>query len=185
MTLSYTTATANPATLNLYWYNPASNSYVLQPDALGGAPLVDPIARTVTVRVPHFSTFVLLDASAGVIGGAAFSGAQLEAYNFPNPFDLQAKTVTTIHGAGTQGVRGTMVRVSLPADLSGSGTFRVFDATGRLIRSIALGALSGGQTYYQGWDGTNDSGRDVASGLYIGVVEVGGKRKTFKMAVIK
>lgn len=185
LTLSYTTATVNPAGLNLYWYNPASNSYILQPDAFGGAPVVDPQARTVTTRVNHFSTFVLLDASAGAIGGAVFSGGDIEAYNFPNPFDLQVKTVTTIHGAGSQSVRGTMVRVSLPPGLSGTGTFRVFDATGRKLREISLGGLSGGQTYYQGWDGRNDSGRDVASGLYIGMVEIGGKRKTFKMAVIK
>ena len=33
--------------------------------------------------------------------------------------------------------------------------------------------------------GRNDNGSDVASGLYLGQVEVGGRRKTFKMAVLK
>ena len=174
----------DPSALNLYWYNPGSGEYVLQPDALGGAAAIDATARSLTVNVGHFSTFVLLASGAGAIGGASHAG-DLEAYNFPNPFDLQLKTVTTIHGGGAQTVRGTMVRVGVPPGLSGQGRLRVFDATGREIRSIDMGQLSGGQSYYQGWDGRNDGGRDVASGLYIGLVEIGSKRRSFKMAVIK
>jgi hypothetical protein len=185
LTLAYSTGVANPATLNLYWYNPAAGSYVLQPDVLGGAPVVDGSARTVTVRVNHFSTYVLLDSAAGAIGGSAFGGGDLDAFNFPNPFDLSVKTVTTIHGGGAPSVRGTLIRVSVPPGLAGAGTLRVFDVVGRLVRTIDLGALSGGQVYYQGWDGRNDSGRDVASGLYLAQVEVGGRRKFFKMAVLK
>lgn len=184
LTLVYSTAVADPSALNLYWYNPGSGEYVLQPDALGGAPALDPSVRSYTVNVGHFSTFVLLDSSAGAIGGAAHAG-ELEAYNFPNPFDLQIKSVTTIHGGGVQSVRGTMVRVGVPAGLSGQGRLRIFDATGRQIRSIDMGQFASGQSYYQGWDGRNDSGQDVASGLYIGLVEIGSARRSFKMAVIK
>ncbi|MDP3543414.1 MAG: carboxypeptidase regulatory-like domain-containing protein, partial [Elusimicrobiota bacterium] len=184
LTLVYSSAVADPSALNLYWYNPGSGEYVLQPDALGGAPALDASVRSYTINVAHFSTFVLLDSSAGAIGGAAHVG-ELEAYNFPNPFDLRIKSVTTIHGAGVQSVRGTMVRVGVPADLSGQGRLRVFDATGRLIRSIDMGQLGAGQSHYQGWDGRNDAGQDVASGLYIGLVEIGSKRRSFKMAVIK
>jgi hypothetical protein len=185
LTLVYSTAVADPSLLHVYWYNPASRTYVLQPDALGGPLVVDTSARTVKVHVPHFSTYVLLDASLGSIGGSAFAGGEIEAFNFPNPFDLSVKTVSTIHGAGTISVRGTMIRVGVPAGLSGAGTFRVFDVTGRLVRTMDLGSLSGGQVYYQGWDGRNDFGLDVASGLYLGQVEVGGRRKTFKLAVLK
>ena len=77
------------------------------------------------------------------------------------------------------------MRVSVPPGLSGGGTFRVFEITGRLIRTVDLGSLAGGQVYYQAWDGRNDAGVDVASGLYLGQVEVGSRRKTFKMAVLK
>ena len=185
LTLAYSTSVANPSTLNLYWYNPAAGSYVLQPDVLGGAPVVDPVARTVTVRVNHFSTYVLLNSAAGAIGGSPFAGGELDAYNFPNPFDLSVKTVTTIHGGGTPTIRGTLVRVSVPPGLSGAGVFKVFDITGRLLRTLDMGSFAGGQVYYQNWDGRNDYGRDVASGLYLGAVEVGGHRKVFKMAVLK
>lgn len=185
LTLSYSTSAADPSRLNVYWWNPAAGRYILQPDA-GGAPLtVDRAARTVTLRVGHFSTFVLLDSAAGAIGGSAFGGGDLDAYNFPNPFDLSVKTVTTIHGGGAPAVRGTLVRVSVPPGLSGAGTLRVFDVNGRLVRSVDMGALAGGQVYYQVFDGRNDAGADVASGLYIAVVDVGGRRKTFKMAVLK
>ncbi|MCR4294490.1 MAG: carboxypeptidase regulatory-like domain-containing protein, partial [Elusimicrobia bacterium] len=184
LTLVYSSAVADPSALNLYWYNPGSGEYVLQPDALGGAAALDPSVRSYTVNVGHFSTFVLLDSSAGAIGGDAHAG-ELEAYNFPNPFDLQVKSVTTIHGAGMRSVRGTMVRVGVPSSLSGQGRLRVFDATGRLIRSIDMGQLAAGQSHYQGWDGRNDAGQDVASGLYIGLVEIGSARRSFKMAVIK
>jgi hypothetical protein len=185
LTLSYSTSVADPSRLHAYWYNPAAASYILQPDVLGAAPVVDRAARTYTLRVGHFSTYVLLDSAAGAIGGSPFSGGDLDAFNFPNPFDLSVKTLTTIHGGGSPSVRGTLIRVSVPPGLAGGGTLRVFDITGRLIRSIDLGRLAGGQVYYQGWDGRNDSGVDVASGLYLGQVEVAGRRKTFKMAVLK
>ena len=184
LTLVYSSGAADPSALNLYWYNPGSGQFILQPDALGGAFALDAQARSLTANVSHFSTFVLLASGAGAIGGAAHAG-ELDAYNFPNPFDLQIKTVTTIHGAGAVAVRGTMVRVAVPPNLSGSGKVRVFDVTGRLIRTLDMGALAAGQSYYLGWDGRNDEGRDVASGLYIGQVEIGSKRKTFKMAVLK
>ena len=185
LTLAYSSAVADASRLNVYWYNPAAGAYILQPDALGAPLTVDSSARTVSLRVNHFSTYVLLDSAAGAIGGSPFGGGELDAFNFPNPFDLSVKTVTTIHGGGSPTVRGTLIRVSVPPGLSGAGAFRVFDITGRLLRTIDLGALTGGQVYYQGWDGRNDAGLDVASGLYLGQVEVGSRRKNFKMAVLK
>ena len=184
LTLVYSSAAADPTTLNVYWYNPASGQFVLQPDAFGRSPLLDEAARTLSVHVGHLSTFVVFDSAVAAIGGTAHSG-ELEAYNFPNPFDLQVKIVTTIHGAGVQSVRGTMIRVATAAGDSGEGKLRVFDASGRLIRTIDLGTLSSGRSYYQGWDGRNDAGLDVASGVYIGQIQVGRRRKNFKMAVLK
>lgn len=185
LSLSYSSSVVDPSRLSVYWYNPASRSYVLQPDVTGASASVDQAARTVTIRVDHFSTYVLLDASAGSIGGSAFSGGDLEAYNFPNPFDLSVKTVTTVHGGGALPVRGTLLRISAPPGVSGSAVFRVFDVTGRLVRTMDCGPMSESRTYYQAWDGRGDDGADVASGLYLGQVELGGRRKTFKMAVLK
>ncbi|MFA5140017.1 MAG: FlgD immunoglobulin-like domain containing protein [Elusimicrobiota bacterium] len=178
-------AGADPGRLNVYWYNPAANAYILQQDVTGAGAAVDSVNRTVTINVDHLSTFVLFDAAVAAIAGNAFAGGDIEAFNFPNPFDLSAKAVTPIHGAAVQTVRGTLIRFTLPAQMSGEGSLRIYDVTGARVRTLALGALVGGLYYYQEWDGRNDSGRDVGSGVYIGQIQVGGRSAFFKMAVIK
>jgi hypothetical protein len=184
LTVCYSSGT-DPSALNLYWYNPAANAYILQQDATGAPPVIDTVNRTITVRVNHFSTFVLFNTGVAVISGNAFSGGEIDAFCFPNPFDLSAKMVTPIHGAPAQEVRGTMVRIAVPSGVSGEGRLNVFNVAGERVRSISLGSLAGGRYYYQGWDGRNDSGRDVASGIYLGQVKVGDSSKFFKMALIK
>lgn len=186
MTVSYE-AGADPFALNLYWYNDMDNTYVLQQDPQGLAPLVDPARRTITYRVSHFSTFVLLQSGQAVLTGSAYPGQVLEVFNFPNPFDLKTKTVSGIHGAFTSGtaVRGTMIHIGVPARLSGSGRVRIFNVAGERVRRIDLGSVPSGTYVYAEWDGLNDSGRDAASGVYIGEVEVGGESGFFKMALIK
>ncbi|MEK7746341.1 MAG: FlgD immunoglobulin-like domain containing protein, partial [Elusimicrobiota bacterium] len=188
LTLHYSTA-ADPSKLNLYWYNEAANAYVLQQDVGGAPPVKDASNRTFTVNVDHFSTFVLFETGVAVISGNAFAGSQLEAFNFPNPFDLGVKAVTPIHGnpgdLAFQSVRGTMIRVAVPPGTRGAGRLHIFNVAGERVRTMELGELSGGQFYYQGWDGRNDAGRDSASGVYIGQVKVGGNSAFFKMALIK
>ena len=183
MTVSYSTGT-DPTTLNLYWYNAAANAYILQQDVLGRAPVIDYDNRTITINVNHFSTFVMFNTGVAVITGNVFNG-DFAAYNFPNPFDLSAKMVSPIHGPGNQTVRGTMISISLPSDISGDASIKIFNVAGERVRTISLGTLAGGSYFYQDWDGRNDSGRDVASGVYIGQVKVGDRSKFFKMALIK
>ncbi|MFH2203657.1 MAG: FlgD immunoglobulin-like domain containing protein [Elusimicrobiota bacterium] len=184
ITLRYA-AGVDPAELNVYWYNPAANAYVLQQDATGAAPEIDTANRTITIHVSHFSTFVLFQTGVSVITGNSFGGGEIEAYNFPNPFDLKFKTVTPVHGVAAQSVRGTMIRIGLPADASGGASLHIFNIAGQRVRTIDLGTLRGGQTYYQPWDGRGDGGRDVASGVYFAQVKVGDRFKFFKMAVIE
>ncbi|MBI5243124.1 MAG: carboxypeptidase regulatory-like domain-containing protein [Elusimicrobia bacterium] len=176
---------ADPGALNVYWYNPAANAYILQQDASGSPPVIDAANRTITVNVDHFSTFVLFNVGAAVISGSAFQGGEIDAFNFPNPFDLSVKTVTSIHGALQQTVRGTMIRIAVPAAVGGEGPVQIFNVAGERVRTIELGSVAGGRHYYQGWDGRNDSGRDVASGIYLAEVKIGKARKFFKMALIK
>ncbi len=187
LTLGYA-AGADPSALNVYWYNPAANAYVLQQDVTGAAPRVDPVNRTVTLNVDHFSTYALFPAAAAVITGAVFGGSDIDAFNFPNPFDLNVKTVQKIHGGGASAgstIRGTMLRFALPEDVSGPASIRIFGVTGQRVRTIDLGELSGGQYYYQEWDGRNDAGLDAASGVYFAEIKVGSRSKFVKMALIK
>ncbi|MFI5348472.1 MAG: FlgD immunoglobulin-like domain containing protein [Elusimicrobiota bacterium] len=188
LTVSYSSG-ADPSSLNFYWFNPAISVYDLQPDVTGAAPVINTADHTITINVNHFSTYVLFDSAQPVISGGG--GAQvLQVDNFPNPFDQSLKTVTPLHeGGGTCGtscaIVGTMIGVSLPPDLSGGASIRIFNVAGTLVRSIDLGALQGGTYFYQNWDGTNDYGRPVASGAYIGELKIGGRTKFFRMAVIK
>ncbi|MDE2292529.1 MAG: hypothetical protein KGL53_10645, partial [Elusimicrobia bacterium] len=184
LTLSYS-AGQDPAALNVYWYDSAANAYILQQDVTGASSQVDAVDRTVSLQVDHLSTYVLFKAGAPSLAGSAYDGGDLTAYNFPNPFDLSLKTVTPIHGSGPVAVRGTMVRVAVPSGLGGAGRLMVFSVAGERVRTIDLGTLSGGRSYYQSWDGTNDAGSAVASGLYIAEVKVGDRRTFFKMAVLR
>ncbi len=184
MTIQYPEGT-DPTTLNLYWFNPAANAYILQQDVTGAAPEIDYENRTITINVNHFSTFILFQTGVNVITGDTFAGTDIEAFSFPNPFDLQAKTVTTIHPTNTHVVRGTMIRFSLGPGIEGSGSVRIYNVNGERIRTLDLGVLTGGKHYYQAWDGRNDAGRDVSSGIYMGQIKVGTKSKFFKMAVVK
>jgi hypothetical protein len=188
LTLAYSSGT-DPSTLNLYWYNPSANNYVLTQDVTGASPVINTANRTITLNVNHFSTYVLFNSAQSVITGSTGAGA-LTADNFPNPFDLGPKTVTPLH-AGTGAcspscaINGTMIGISVPAGVSGDVTIRIFNLAGTRVRSFDLGSLAGGTFYYQNWDGTNDSGRPVASGAYIGELKVGSLTSFFRMAVIK
>ena len=90
LTVTYSSGT-DPSTLNLYGYNPAANNYILQQDVTGAAPVIDEVNHTVTINVHHFSTFVLFQAGVSVIAGDAFTGTDIEVFNFPNPFDLEPR----------------------------------------------------------------------------------------------
>jgi hypothetical protein len=184
ITLHYSSGT-DPAGLNVYWYNPAANAYVLEQDVTGAARVVDTVNRTITIHVDHFSTFVLFQTGVSLISGNSFGGDSIEAFNFPNPFDLSVKTVTPIHGVPPQSIRGTMIRLAVPLGSGGPAKVDIFNIAGERVRTLDLGTLSGGQFYYQPWDGRNSSGKDVASGVYIGQVKVGGKSAFIKMALIK
>ena len=56
------------------------------------------------------------------------------------------------------------IRFNLSAD-SSETTLRILDSTGRLVRSVSLGAAQSGDNEYA-WDGLDDAGETVADGLY-------------------
>lgn len=60
----------------------------------------------------------------------------------------------------------------------------VIDRTGHLVRRLDGGDRPAGEQYLE-WDGRNDSGDVVASGIYLVVKRFNGKRSTNKVAVIK
>lgn len=85
--------------------------------------------------------------------------------NAPNPFNPSTDIRFTVYRAGP-------------------GTLRVFDLHGRLVRTLFSGRFSGGSQVVT-WDGRNDAGQSVASGVYTYRLEVNGEVGSRKMMLVK
>jgi flagellar hook assembly protein FlgD len=109
--------------------------------------------------------------------------------NFPNPFNLKSKAVT-LQDPGSnnasQTVNGTMIKISVPGDLSGNAEIEIYNVAGEKVRTLSTNIPTGGTHYYIEWNGANDRGNLVASGTYIARFTIGGgHQKFFKMSVVK
>jgi len=85
--------------------------------------------------------------------------------NYPNPFNPQ-----------------TVIVFEIP--VSGSVVLEVFDNSGRRIRTLVKGIHPAGRYSVQ-WDGKDESGRIVGSGIYFYQLHAGDVRITKKMLLIK
>jgi hypothetical protein len=70
------------------------------------------------------------------------------------------------------------------ASLDGGVSLDVYDVAGRLVRSLRPVCERSGR-YFVAWDGTNDNGGQVASGVYFCRLEAGGKSQTNRVVVLK
>ncbi len=85
--------------------------------------------------------------------------------NFPNPFNSQT-------------------RIGIALKTPSVVFVDVYDVLGRKVRTIPGGNMSAGYHDFI-WNGLNDAGRDVSSGLYLLRVRVGGSAKFLKMLYLK
>ena len=151
-----------------------------------------PNARTAASTVVTGSFAVMRPSQ---VGGGSYTGTTVRIFNFPNPFNLQPKSVTLSAssscsgGSGTITTGGTFIKYEIPAGVSGGGVIRIYTVSGRLVRELDAGPISPSSCYYIQWDGKNRNGQPVANGVYYGVLSVGGSSQkssgTFKLAVIK
>ena len=121
-----------------------------------------------------------------------YAGTEFTMYNFPNPFDLNSKTVTITNPSATAqanpNITGTMLKYSLPSTMSGAVKLYIYNVAGELVRTIDEGTKTGGFYYYVEWDGKNKDGASCASGVYFLIPKVGDKKaldKPVKLAIIK
>lgn len=120
----------------------------------------------------------------------AYAGGDFSIINFPNPFDLKAKTVTMqdVNADFSQSVTGTMLKYALPSDRAGRVVFCIYNLAGELVRELDEGTRTGGFYYYTEWDGRNDNGEKCASGVYFLIAKCDGKKLTgtaHKLAILK
>ena len=78
--------------------------------------------------------------------------------------------------------RGTTLRFALPAGANVS--LSVYDAAGRLVRTLADGAMPAGE-HAATWDLRDANGRNVGAGLYFARLEVARQALTRRIAVTR
>ncbi len=184
LTLHYDATVADPSKINVYYFDPGNNVFLLEANKR----VLDTKNKTITVAVNHASTFVVLQNNAPVVGANDYTGREIIVYNFPNPFNLKTKTVALSNApsAPTQTISGTMIKYALPVGKTGTVKIEIYTMVGELVRTIVNDSPTGGAYYYLEWDGKNDGGKNVASGVYLARMTLnGGEEKFFKMAVIK
>lgn len=131
-----------------------------------------------------YDTLVAVSAHITSAGGTQYAYSTGTLAGIPSG-DLPANDVASIRLFGNQpnpfSVRTTIL-FSLPqrqyARLS------VYDATGRFVRELVNGEKDGGFTYVT-WDGLDESGTPVASGVFYSRLEVGGTSLSRGMVLIR
>ncbi len=72
----------------------------------------------------------------------------------------------------------------MPANFSGTAELRIYNVKGELVRTLHEGAIKPGTHAFR-WEGTNDNGRKVTSGIYFYRFVCGTERITKKMVLLR
>jgi hypothetical protein len=126
----------------------------------------DPGATSVTVSYQE-TTYTGAPTSAP--GPVTVAAPRRLLHTFPNPFRA-----------------ATAIELTLPLS-SGPVPIRlgVYDIQGRKITSLFTGRLVGGVPHVFLWDGIDDRGRPVASGMYFSRASVNGRIESRKMLLLR
>jgi hypothetical protein len=91
------------------------------------------------------------------------------AQNFPNPFNPE-----------------TTIKYAIPAQPSGKVyvTLRIYNLQGQVVRTLVDEEKAPGR-YHIVWDGKNEAGVRISSGIYLYTIAAGNFKATKKMAMIK
>jgi hypothetical protein len=89
----------------------------------------------------------------------------LSSSNYPNPFNSN-----------------TEIKFNLPN--AGDATVQIYDITGARVKMLTSGLIDAGE-HSLIWNGTNETGARVASGIYFYTVSAGGAHVTKKMVYLK
>jgi hypothetical protein len=89
-----------------------------------------------------------------------------------------------LHQNSPNPVGGTVTRISFAVPRASAATLRVYDVTGRLVRTLLDGPVEAG-AHTLDWNGRNADGRDVASGVYFYRLQADGREATRKMVMLR
>ena len=104
-----------------------------------------------------------------LLGEASAAPDRFELFqNYPNPFNMQ-----------------TAIKYAVPArDGSQKVSLKIYSIRGRLLRTLFEGAVEPGE-HTANWDGTDDTGRTVSTGIYVVRFKSHSFSKSMKITVIK
>ncbi len=162
-----------PADENSGWYYQVNqNSDRVLVAAAGATPNHKslPVRIVVDNNAPDVNLENLIINESRIPGSLALKSAALPTQyelsnNYPNPFNPE-----------------THISFSLPA--KSEVTLSVYNVLGQHVKALASGAFEAG-THEVVWDGTNDSGENVTSGIYLYRLEAGDYLETKKMVLLK
>jgi Ca-activated chloride channel family protein len=108
-----------------------------------------------------------------------------------NPTPVEKGSVAAANHASTPAVRvihgangSVRLQFAVAADLHRVVTVRIFDAGGRLVRTLYL-TVTGQGMYELTWDGMLDNGRHAPNDVYFCVIDLGNKRLDTKIVLMK
>ena len=145
--------------------------------------VADYVDLTSTVRL----RFVASDFGGGSIVEAGIDEFLLSGFLTPDPTAVDEgavpATITLLQNVPNPFNPKTEIRFGLPA--AATADLKVFDATGRLVRTLLAGAPIGAGFHRVSWDGTDDRGQRASTGVYFYVLETGAERQRGKMLLLK
>ncbi|MEK7766174.1 MAG: FlgD immunoglobulin-like domain containing protein, partial [bacterium] len=128
-------------------------------------------------------TIAVTASGADVLGLPVISAAAPFAVRvFPGVSKLAAVADNPFHPA--RGTPADVTFVVAPAQSDGPVSLRIYTLGGELVRSLVDETLAAG-VWHAAWDGRNDAGQRVASGLYLLLYQARGVRDVVRLAVIK
>ena len=89
--------------------------------------------------------------------------------NYPNPFNPATRLAYTVPG-GKASVQNVLINV--------------YDVRGALIKTLVNNPVTGGR-HVVTWDGTNNRGAQVSSGVYFSRFSTGGYKEVKKMLLLR
>jgi hypothetical protein len=117
----------------------------------------------------------------GLTDGRIIRPVLLPAY--PNPVAFGAGSAAG-RGVGEGVARGTAVLIRFALPHAQDATLRLYDPSGRLIRTLLQGRLGSG-VHETAWDGRDAAGRAVAAGSYYYRLSTGDAALTGRLAVVR
>ncbi|HUU30027.1 MAG TPA: PQQ-binding-like beta-propeller repeat protein [archaeon] len=116
-------------------------------------------------------------ASPTLLAGAASPASAAEAAGLPKVFSLSQNSPNPFNPS-------TTISYSVPEGHTMFVTLKVYDLRGRLVQTL-VNELREASNYSVFWDGTDLSGRKVASGVYFYRLQAGEFTRTRKMVLLK